>query len=276
MVTYLILVTQIPLLATLYFSTHSWNLLYPDRPLRFVGSDNFSFIVSDPTFQTAIWNTVIFTVVPAVLTTLIGLGLAFLVNAMGRGRELAYSILFAPFLIMEAVTPIMWKTMILHPIYGLLNYALTSIGFAPIDLIATAPKVAIIIMIVWQWSPFMMLILLAGLQSVPSETLEAAQIDGANRWEQFLHILLPHLIPFLTVGMLIEAILILPVFGPIYVGTYGGPGNQSTNLMFMVYRVLTEQYEIGRAAAGGLITAFMTTIVAIILLSYVRPYMEKN
>ena len=122
----------------------------------------------------------------------------------------------------------------------------------------------------------MMLILLAGLQTVSQETLEAAQIDGASPFNQFLHITLPHLVPYLAVGMLIEAILILPTFGPIYVGTYGGPGNQTTNLMFSVYKTLTEQYEIGRAAAGGLITAFMTTVVAMGLLAYARPYMERN
>lgn len=275
-VIYLIAVTQVPLLATLYFSLHGWNLLYPNRPRRFVGIDNFSFILNDPTFKTAIWNTLVFTIVPALLTAVIGLGLALLVNRMRWGRGLAYSLLFAPFLIMETVNPVIWKTMILNPIYGLLNYALGTLGLPQIDLITDAPKAAIIIMIVWQWSPFMMLILLAGLQSVSTETLEAAQIDGANRWSQFIHIVFPHLVPFITVAMLIEAILILPVFGPIYVGTYGGPGNQSTNLMFMVYRVLTEQYEIGRAAAGGLITAVMTTVVAMVLLAYIRPYMERN
>jgi sorbitol/mannitol transport system permease protein len=275
-VAYLIVVTQLPLLATLYFSVHSWNLLYPARPVRFVGLSNFTFIVTDPIFRTAIENTVIFTVVPAILTMLIGLGLALLVNRLEYGRGLAYSLLFAPFLIMETVNPIIWKTMILNPIYGLLNFFLTHLGLAPIDLITNAPKAAIIIMIVWQWSPFMMLILLAGLQTVSQETLEAAQIDGASPFNQFLHITLPHLVPYLAVGMLIEAILILPTFGPIYVGTYGGPGNQTTNLMFSVYKTLTEQYEIGRAAAGGLITAVMTTVVAMGLLAYARPYMERN
>lgn len=275
-VTYLIVTTQVPLIATLYFSLHAWNLMYPARPRRFVGLDNFAFILGDPNFLSAIGTTVIFTVVPAVLTTLIGLGLALLVNRLRWGRGLAYSLLFAPFLIMEAVNPIIWKTMILNPVYGLLNFGLTSLGAAPIDLIASDPKAAIILMIVWQWSPFMMLILLAGLQSVPQDVVEAARIDGANRRQQFRHITLPHLLPLLTVGMLIEAILILPVFGPIYVGTYGGPGNASTNLMFAVYRVLTEQYEIGRAAAGGLIVAVMTTIVALALLAYVRPAMERR
>ncbi|MDQ0469259.1 carbohydrate ABC transporter permease [Labrys wisconsinensis] len=274
--TYLIVTTQIPLVATLYLSLHSWNLLYPARPLRFVGWANYTFVFSDPVFRMAIGNTVLFTVSVAIATTLIGLGLALLVNRLTFGRGLAYSLLFAPFLIMETVSPIIWKNMILNPIYGLLNFALTSIGLAPVDLITNAPKFAVMLMIVWQWSPFMMLILLAGLQSVSQETIEAAKIDGANPWNQFLHITLPHLVPYLCVGMLIEAILILPVFGPIYVGTYGGPGNQTTNLMFAVYRMLTEQYEIGRAAAGGIITAVMTTIVSLALLAYVRPYMERH
>ncbi len=273
---YLAVVTQLPLVATIYFSVHSWNLLYPARPFRFVGLGNFTFILTDPIFRTAIENTAIFTVVPAVLTMLIGLGLALLVDKLWFGRGLAYSLLFSPFLIMETVNPIIWKTMILNPIYGLLNFALTHLGLPPVDLISTAPKSAIIIMILWQWSPFMMLILLAGLQTVSQEALEAAQIDGAGSWNQFRHITLPHLVPYACVGMLIEAILILPVFGPIYVGTYGGPGNQTTNLMFSVYKTLTEQYEIGRAAAGGIVTAIMTTVVALVLLAYVRPYMERN
>jgi sorbitol/mannitol transport system permease protein len=275
-VTYLIVTTQVPLLATLYFSLHSWNLLYPARPVRFVGFANFTYIFSNPVFRTAIWNTVVYTVTAAVITTLIGLALALLVNQVRFGRGLAYSMLFTPFLVMETVNPIIWKNMILNPIYGLLAYATTLLGLEPIDLITNAPRAAVLVMMTWQWSPFMMLILLAGLQSLPQETVEAARIDGANAWQQFGYITLPHLVPYLAVGMLLEAILILPVFGPIYVGTYGGPGNQSVNLMFSVYRILTEQYEIGRAAAGGLITAFMTTIVALALVAYVRPYMERN
>lgn len=275
-VIYLVFTTQVPLIATVYFSLHSWNLLYPNRPFRFVGLSNFWTIFGNDGFQNAILNTVVFSVVPALITALIGLGLALLTNSLSFGRGLAYSLLFAPFLIMETVNPIIWKNMILNPIYGLLNFGLTSVGLEPVDLISNSPRLAVIVMIVWQWSPFMMLILLAGLQSVNTEVLEAAQIDGANPWNRFVHVTLPHLVPYLTVGILIEAILILPVFGPIYVGTYGGPGNQSTNLMFFVYRVLTEQYEIGRAAAGGIVTAGLTTIAVMALLAYVRPYMERQ
>ncbi len=93
--------------------------------------------------------------------------------------------------------------------------------------------------------------------------------------DRFRHIVWPHLTPYVTVGLLLEAILVLPMLGPIYVGTYGGPGNQSTNLMFSVYRILTEQYEVGRAAAGGLVAAIMTMLVVLILFRYIRPYLER-
>jgi sorbitol/mannitol transport system permease protein len=273
---YLIATTQIPFLFTIYFSMHAWNLLYPMRPFRFVGLRNFVDIGTDPTFRIAIINTAIFTLVPAILTTLIGLGLALLLNALRVGRGLAYSMLFAPFLIMETVNPIIWKNMILNPVYGLLSFILTSLDLPAVDLLAAAPRIGIIVMIVWQWSPFMMLVLLAGLQTVLQETRDAARVDGAGAWHEFYHVVLPHLVPYLTVGMLVEAILILPVFGPIYVGTYGGPGNQTTNLMFLVYRILTEQYDVGRAAAAGIVTALMTTLVATVLLTYSRPYMERD
>ncbi len=275
-VVYLLLTTQVPLFATLYFSLHAWNLLYPNRPFRFVGLGNFQAIFANDGFRGAIWNSILFCAVPAILTAAIGLALALLVNRLTFGRGLAYSLLFAPFLIMETVNPIIWKNMILNPVYGLLNFFLTSLGLDPVDLVSNAPRAAVMLMIVWQWSPFMMLILLAGLQSVNGETLEAAEIDGAGPFDRFLHVTLPHLVPYLTVGMLIEAILILPVFGPIYVGTFGGPGNQSTNLMFFVFRLLTEQYDIGRAAAAGLVTAVLTTVGVMALLAYLRPFMERH
>lgn len=275
-VIYLLVTTQIPLLATLYFSLHSWNLLYPARPVRFVGIQNFVSLAMDDNFRLAGLNTILFTLVPVAGTLCVGLGFALLVNALTFGRGLAYVLLFTPFLIMETVTPIIWKNMILNPIYGLLNYWLSLVGLPAVDLISNAPRLAVIVMIVWQWSPFMMLVILAGLQSVGKDVKEAARIDGAGAFDEFLHITLPHLVPYFAVGMLIEAILILPVFGPIYVATYGGPGNQSTNLMFAVFRVLTEQYEIGKAAAGGLIVAVLTSIVAMALLPYLRPYLERQ
>lgn len=276
MVCYLIVVTQVPFLATVWLSLHSWNLQFPQRGIHFVGFANYIDLFENAGFRESILNSVIFTVIPALVTGLIGLVLALLLHRMRSGRSLAYGMLLMPFLVMETVSPIIWKTMILSPLYGILAWLATLVGLPPPDLLASAPRLVIIVMVVWQWSPFMMMILLAGLQSVPGDLLEASILDGAGAVQRFRHIILPHLRAFLVVGMLLEIILILPLFGPIYVATYGGPGSSTTNLMFSAYRVLAEQYEVGRAAAAGFIAALLTIAAMLILLAYVRPLMRQD
>ncbi len=274
MVVYLVVVTQVPFLLTVWLSFQSWNLMRPQRGVHFVGLANFVGLIEDGGFRESIVNSVIFTVLPALLTGGIGLGLALLLNRMRLGRGLAYGLLLMPFLVMETVSPIIWKTMILSPLYGVLAWLIGRLGLPPIDFLATMPRLVIIMMVVWQWAPFMMMILLAGLQTVPADQLEAAALDGAGRLRSFTAIVLPHLLPFLIVGLLLEVVLILPLFGPIYVATYGGPGNSTTNLMFSAYRILAEQYDVGKAAAAGIIAAVLTIAAMLGLLSYIRPLMQ--
>lgn len=273
---YLVVVTQIPFLLTIWLSLQSWNLQYPQRGIHFVGLANFANLLGDAGFRESIGNTVLFTLAPAVLTGGIGLGLALLLNRMRFGRNIAYGLLLLPFLVMETVSPIIWKTMILSPLYGVLTWVIAALGLPPVDFLASYPRAVIVTMVVWQWTPFMMMILLAGLQSVPQDQIEAAQLDGAGTIRRFVAIVLPHLQPLLTVGLLLEIILILPLFGPIYVATYGGPGEATTNLMFSAYRVLAEQYEVGRAAAAGLIAAVLTIGAMTVLLAYARPLMRQD
>ncbi|MBX6322114.1 MAG: sugar ABC transporter permease [Rhodospirillaceae bacterium] len=273
---YLVLVTQVPFAVTLYLSAHSWNLLYPARGVRFVGLRNYADLLGDVVFRTAVLNTVVFTVVTVAATTLFGLGLALLLDRAGFGRRLAHLLLLAPFLVMETVSPIIWKNMLLNPVYGLLNWLLGVFGIAGVDPVGQQPALTILTIVVWQWTPFMMLVLLAGLQSLPGEQRDTAAIDGAGPLQVFRHVILPHLKPFLAVGMILEAILLLPMFGPIYVTTYGGPGFATTNLTFEVYRLLTQQYEIGKAAAAGVVTAAMTIAAILLLRRVLRPAMERR
>ena len=275
-VAYLILMTQAPFVVTLYLSTQSWNLLYPARGIRFVGLKNYGQLLADPVFKMALINTATFTATAVIATAVLGLGLALLLNRMTVGRGLAYMLLLAPFLVMETVSPIIWKNMILNPIYGLLNWLLGLMAIAPVDPVGQQPALAILVIVAWQWTPFMMMVLLAGLQSLPGEILEAAAIDGARAHQQLRLIVLPHLKPFFAVGMLLETILLLPMFGPIYVTTYGGPGFATTNLTFDVYRLLTQQYEVGKAAAGGVVTGAITIAVTLVLLRYLRPAIERR
>jgi len=275
-VTYLVLMTQAPFVVTLYLSMHSWNLLYPMRGVRFVGLANFRSLVTDGIFQLAILNTATFTLISVAATSLFGLVLALVLDKMTLGRGLAYTLILAPFLVMKTVTPIIWKNMIFHPIYGLLNWFIGLFGLAPLDLIGQHPATAILVVVTWQWMPFMMLVLLAGLQSLPQSIKEAAALDGANAFALFRHITLPHLKPFFAVGMLLETILLLPMFGPIYVMTYGGPAYTTQNLTFDVFQLLTQQYEVGKAAAAGVVTAAITIALTMLLLRYLRPTLERR
>lgn len=275
-VVYLLVMTQIPFAVTFVLSLYRWNLLHPERGLRFVGVGNYASLLADRLFQLAILNTAVFTIVPVIITALLGLALALLLHRMTFGRRLAYVLLVAPFLVMETVSPLIWKNMILNPIYGIANWLLQVFGLAPIDLIGQHPKIAIITIVVWQWAPFMMLVLLTGLQSLPPSLLEAAALDGAGAPQIFVHITVSHLVPYFVVGMLLETILLLPMFGPIYVTTYGGPGYSTQNLTFEMYRLLTQQYEVGSAAAGGILTGIIVTIVTIVLFQRLRPSIERR
>jgi sorbitol/mannitol transport system permease protein len=275
-VIYLLLMTQAPFVVTLYLSVHSWNLLYPMKGVRFVGLANYGSLIADAAFRMAVVNTAVFTVSTVAATAILGLGLAMLLDRMTMGRGFAYTLLLAPFLLMETVVPIIWKNMIFHPIYGLLNWFIGLFGFAPLDLVGQHPTFAILTIVSWQWTPFMMLILLAGLQSLPQSLREAAALDGAGPFAVFRYLVLPHLKPFFAVGMLLETILLLPMFGPIYVTTYGGPGYATENLTFDVFRLLTQQYEVGKAAAGGVVTAAITIALTMLLLRYLRPTIERR
>src|SRR5207237_4082531 len=167
---YLILLTQIPLLFTLVYSVSNWNLLRPDRT-RFVGVDNYLNFVQDADNISILWNTVVFAVSVVVLSLVFGMILAMLLNRQFRGRGIARTLLITPFLIMPTVSAVMWKNMLFNPAFGLIGSLLGAVGAQRIDWINNFPMGSIVAIVTWEWTPFMMLILLAGLQSLPQESL---------------------------------------------------------------------------------------------------------
>ncbi|UCF92871.1 MAG: sugar ABC transporter permease [Desulfobacterales bacterium] len=214
-VLYLIAITQAPFLATLYYSGYSWKLLYPQRGIRLVGLMNYGELLSDSLFYSALFTTVLLTIPAVLITSVLGLFTALLLNRRFQGRRIAIALLVAPFFIMETVNPLIWKNMIFSSAYGLLTWVLSLVGGTGVDMIGQKPLLSILIMIVWQWTPFMTLILLAGLQSFPPNVIDAAKIDGAGYWAQFRFLLLPYLQSYLSVAALLEVILIIPSFGHI-------------------------------------------------------------
>jgi sorbitol/mannitol transport system permease protein len=252
-----IIVTQIPFLVTVFYSFQSWNLVRPGSE-HFVGFSNYVDVFADSQFRAATLNTVLLTVVCVLVALLIGLGLAILLDRKFVGRGVVRTLLITPFLILPAAGALLWKTTMFDPTYGLLNFVFGG----NTDWLSQFPLASVMAQIVWQWTPFMMLLILAGLQSQPKDVLEAAQVDGAGRWRTFASITLPHLSRYLQLATLLGAIYIVNSFDAIFLMTQGGPGTASTNLPYYIYQRAFQGFDIGQSAAMGVVVVIMTLIVA--------------
>ncbi len=255
----------VPLAMTLWFSFQSYNLLSPGTE-QFIGLMNYRFFLSDPAFWAALTNTLLLVGGVLVITVGGGVLLALLIDQPIWGQGIVRILVIAPFFIMPTVSALVWKNMFLNPVNGLFAWLAKLVGAQPVDFLAQYPLASIIGIVAWQWLPFATLILLTALQSLDSEQLEAAEMDGAGAWAKFTHLTLPHLARPITVVVLIETIFLLSVFAEILVTTNGGPGYQSTNLTYLVYSLALLQFDVGGASAGGIVAVILANIVAIFLM----------
>jgi sorbitol/mannitol transport system permease protein len=277
---FLIIVTQLPFVVTLIISFLNWNSLRPDQT-GFAGLSNYIEVLTNADLRQAILTTIILTVSVVLASLVIGLGLALLLDKKFIGRGLARTLLIAPFLVVPVAAALIWKHALLNPTYGLINGTLTWIwslfgsGTPPQpDLLSQAPLMAVIVSLVWQWTPFMMLILLAGLQSRPMDTVEAAQMDGASPWDIFRHLTLPHLRQYLELGGLLGAIYIVQNFDAVFTLTSGGLG--TANLPYAIYQTFYFANEYGLASAAGVVVVIGTIIVATFALRTVFSLFKKE
>ncbi|MFI6077423.1 carbohydrate ABC transporter permease [Actinoplanes sp. NPDC051343] len=252
-----VVVTQIPFLYTLYLSTLSWNALRPGKH-GFVGLSNYGTVLSDSRLRAALLNTVVLTAGAVIFSMIIGLALALLLDRKFIGRSVVRTLLITPFLVMPIAAALLWKHAIFNPAYGLVNGLLGG----QTDWISSYPKAAVITTLVWQWTPFMMLILLAGLQSQSNEVLEAARVDGANAFQIFRRMTLPHLRQYLELGGLLGSIYLVNTFDAVFSITQGGPGTATTNLPYEIYLTTFRKFEYGEASAAGVVVVVLTIIVA--------------
>ncbi|GAA4540993.1 carbohydrate ABC transporter permease [Amycolatopsis samaneae] len=254
---FVIAVTQLPFLLTVFYSFQSWNLVRPGSR-HFVGLRNYVDVFTDLTFLGALLNTVLLTVVCVFVSLLLGLGFAILLDRKFLGRGLVRTLLITPFLVLPAAGALLWKTTMFDPTYGLLHFVFGT----DVDWLSQFPLASVMAQIVWQWTPFMMLLILAGLQSQPKDVLEAASVDGAGRWRTFTAITLPHLNRFLQLATLLGAIYIVNSFDAIFLMTQGGPGTASTNLPYYIYQRAFEGFDVGQSSAMGVVVVILTMIVA--------------
>lgn len=255
---FMIVVTQIPFLFTLYYSTLSWNLVRPGSR-EFIGLQNYFDVIADSTFWQVAINTVVIIVATVLISVVLGLGLALLLDRVFLGRGVVRTLLITPFLVTPVAGALMWKTAMLDPVFGIVNWVLPGPG---IDWVSQFPLSSVILALVWQWTPFMMLLILAGLQSMPRDVLEAGRVDGAGPFQLFRELTLPHLRRFIELGTVLGAIYLVNTFDQIYMMTQGGPGTASANLPFYIYQRAFLGFDIGQAAAMGVIVVIFTMIVA--------------
>jgi sorbitol/mannitol transport system permease protein len=262
---YTIVVTQIPFVITIWYSLQSWNLLRPGSR-EFVGLANYGKVFSDAGFRNAVVNTVVFTASAVLFSVIVGLVLAILLDQRFRGRAMVRTLLISPFLVMPVAGALLWKTTMLNPVFGIVNWVLKPFGVGTLDWASRFPMWTIITVAVWQWTPFMMIILLSGLQSQSTDILEAARVDGAGNWQIFRRLTLPHLRTFLELCVLLGSIFIVQTFDSIFIITQGGPGQATTTLPYFLYLQAFRRFEIGEAAALAIVTTVGTIIIATIAL----------
>ena len=262
---YVVLVTQIPFALTVYYSFFSWNLL-KDNSFKFAGLENYARLLTDESFRTALLNTVVLTVSVIALSVIIGLGVATLLNSEVFGKGIMRTLMIAPFLIMPTAGALIWKDTLLNPLFGLLPYVLSPLGLGRVDWVNQYPMQSVVVVEVWRWTPFMMLIILAGLQSQNPEVLEAARVDGASALQAFRRITLPLVRPFIELGALLGSLFVVQTFDSIFMLTHGGPGEDTTNIPFLLYLVAFQGFNIGQASAIGVVAVILTTIIATVAL----------
>ena len=258
---YVFLLTQIPFVLTIYYSFFSWNLL-KEGSFKFAGLDNYTRLITNESIRTAILNTVVLTLAVIAISVILGMAVAMLLNSEVWGKGFMRTLMIAPFLIMPTAGALIWKDTLLNPLFGLLPYLLSPFGLGRVDWVNRFPMATVVAVEVWRWTPFMMLIILAGLQSQNPEVLEAARVDGANPLQAFRRITLPLVRPFIELGALLGSLFVVQTYDSIFMLTYGGPGEDTTNVPFLLYLVAFQGYSIGQASAIGVVAVIITILVA--------------
>lgn len=255
----------VPLAMTLYYSFRFYRLLSPDRT-GWVGFTNYLWFFNSPDFWLALFNTLALVGGVLLITVVLGVLIALLIDQPVKGQGYLRILIISPFFVMPPVAASIWENLFMHPQNGLFAAVAQGFGAQPILFLEQYPMLSIIGIVSWSWLPFATLILLTAMQSLSSEQIEAAEMDGASPFARFRYIILPHLTRAITVVILIQTIFLLGIFGEIFTTTQGGPGSASTTLPYMIFKQAIAAKDIGRAAAGGIIAVILANIVAYFLM----------
>lgn len=254
-----------------YASFLDWNPSQRIGEAPFVGLRNYASLMGDLAFRESLWVTLRFAAIVVTVEMVLGVGLALLLDRQIRGMSLLRTIFILPMMIAPIVVGLMWRYMY-HPSVGILNRTLRGLGLEPIPWLSDGSWAfaSVVIADVWQWTPFIFILSLAALQSLPRSAMEAARIDGAGPWQMIWHIKLPLMLPVLVVTCLLRLIDAFKVLEVILVLTNGGPGLTTEILALRISRTASEFRELGKAAAMSNLLLLMLMLLTMTLFAYSR------
>jgi multiple sugar transport system permease protein len=266
-----------PLIYSLLLSFRQWKLAQSPTPGDWVGGKNYwNLLTDDPEFIESMQATLIFVSADVVATLAFALGFALLLQRAARINSLARVLLILPFVMSPALIGISFR-FFLNPEYGIAQYLIAEIFPAMQGKVWLADRtlamVAVVASDVWHWAPYMTLVMLGGLASIPKETLEASRIDGAAPWQTFRDITLPQLLPVIGVIIVLKTVFALKAFDTIYTLSNGGPGTSTQTLAYFVYQTAFSYYDMGYAAAAAYV---LTALLLVCSIFYVRLALAKR
>ena len=262
----------IPLSMTLYFSFLRYNLLMPGME-TWAGIENYQYFLTDPAFFAALGNTLMLVGGVLLITIVGGTLIALLLDQPIWGQGVVRLLVIAPFFVMPTVSALVWKNMFMDPVNGMFAHLWLFFGAEPVSWLSDASVQSIILIVSWQWLPFATLILLTAIQSLDSEQLEAAEMDGAPVLSRFIHIVLPHLGRAITIVILIQTIFLLSIFAEIFVTTGGSFGTRT--LTYLIFQRVVDSQNIGLGSAGGVYAIILANIVALFLMRIVGKNLDR-
>ena len=260
-----LLVILFPWLFTLFMSVHEWKVT-GDTP--YVGFANYAKMLTDERFLSGVIRTLWFTAASVIAPLLLGVWAAVCFASKFKFRGLARTLFVLPMMATPVAVSLVW-TMMFHPQLGVLNYILTSVGLPPSTWVYDGATVipTLVMVETWQWTPLVMLIVLGGIASLPTDPYEAAILDGASAWQMFRHITLPLVWPFIMVAAVIRLIDALKTFDTIYVITLGGPGTASETINILLYQTAFAYYDLGYGSAMVVVFFVLILLISLLLLA---------
>lgn len=268
---FLVFVTSVPLVSLLIMSCFKLDLTSP-MDNGWIGFENYIEMMRDARFWHAIRLTAIYTISTVVLQVVVGIGLAMAFLKGFRGQGIMRVSVLLPMILAPVVVGLAWRTLILTPEYGILDYAfiLLGLGSKPWLVSPTWAMISVITIHTWQWTPFAFLVFLASLNAIPQEPLEAALLDTRSSWQRFRYVILPMLRPAIVIVIIFRTMIALRAFAAIFSATGGGPGTATEILNLYAYRQSFNSLELGYGAALGTVLLFITVGISLIFFSLRR------